>query len=325
MLTKLFGSYRFSTFTGILILSATWVIPFIAHHTPVCTTPSPANMPLYNSIVSLFATFPRQQILTWLLLLFTAIYLNQLNSIHHFISAQTYFPASLFIILTTGFSHPYTLTPETLILPLLTWATAKIINSFKSDSLSYSFFDASFLIGIASLIYFPAILFIALLFIVLFFFRTFQWREWLYTLMGISILYGLVAAFHYLCDWPVKPWANAISMSFSTPRHFSFPSLWQSLFATMVVVLLLAGSFRMMQFIQSFKIFVKKIFMLWFIFFLVSVLLLFFSGLQPGILLPACIPLSYLFSQHLSTMRTKWLRELFLLILIALLVTIHVV
>jgi len=72
-------------------------------------------------------------------------------------------PALFYILLAACFNPLHQLTPALLASSLIIMTLYRIVNTYESDGLSFNFLDAGFLIALASLIYFQAILFALLL------------------------------------------------------------------------------------------------------------------------------------------------------------------
>ncbi len=139
-----------------------------------------------------------------LIILTNAFLLIQLNTIHIFIPVRTQLPALFYIVLTAGFNPTHQLTPALVGSLLVIIILFRLFVTYKSDGPSVNFLDTGFLIAIASLIYFPAILLFLFLIVALIMLRSSEWREWVYIFLGLLLPYLFVASGYYIAGVPVK-------------------------------------------------------------------------------------------------------------------------
>lgn len=148
---------------------------------------------------------------------------------------------------------------------------------FKSYNAKYernNIYNGAFVIGIASLFYFPAILFIAWAFIALSIVRPFKLTEWIILLMGALTPYYLFAAYLFLTDsFSLPAYFHNLTFIF-TPISFS---LWHAGALFFLLVPFLVGFFYMQQNASKMVVQTRKgwFLLLWYL--LISILICFIS------------------------------------------------
>lgn len=147
-------------------------------------------MPLYEILATPLSFAPWLGTLVALLFIIgEAFLINYIVNENEVLNKPSYLPALCYVILMSNNNsmlllHP--LIPANLFLLL---AINKLLSSYRKDIAFSQAFDAGLLISIATLFYFPYIVFFPILGIGLIVFRTFNWREWLISLIGVLIPY----------------------------------------------------------------------------------------------------------------------------------------
>jgi len=319
MFLRLFSSYRPFVLFLIIIIGCSLFFGSFSH--PVVTDFSflKYQMPLYRLIIHLLGTkIYLPLVVTMLFTILMGIYLIRLNAHYIFIPERTYLPALFFFIVAGSYASLNILNPVIFASFFILLAVNRIFSTFKTDSLCYHFFDASFIIAIASLIYFPSIFFIIILWFVLSIMRPFHWREWLYSILGISVVYGLVVALYFLLDKNIIKELIMVKSYFEIPYHLSF-SLAQLILYGVIIFIVLLASIYMMRIIPTIKIQARKSFQVWLVFFIISLLLLIIPAVQIEVLILLAIPLAFLFSYYFISFKKIWIGEILFVFLIGLL------
>jgi hypothetical protein len=258
-----------------------------------------------------------------LIILANAFLLIQLNTIHIFIPVRTQLPALFYIVLTAGFNPAHQLTPALVVSLLVIIVLFRLFVTYKSDGPSVNFLDTGFLIAIASMIYFPAILLFVFLIVALVMLRPLDWREWVYIFLGLMLPYLFVVSGYYVAGVPVREFFPGFGEMFQHHRQtYSIMQLTGWLFLVGMVVY---SSYFMASAIDNMKIHGRKIFMLFLWLFLFSVCIyLVIPGVGMDMVSIAAIPLSYLFSHYFCNCTRNWINEgilsIFLVMLVLLLV-----
>ena len=178
-----------------------------------------------------------------------------------------------------------------------------------------------FLIALASLIYFPAILLFAFLIVSLIIFRPVIWREWVYIFLGLMLPYLFVISGYYVAGVPVSEFFPGISGFFQ--HHKQNYDFMQLIGWSFVIGMMIYSSYFMAKAIDNMKIHGRKIFVLYLWLFLFTVIIyLVIPGVGIDIVSIAAIPLAYLFSHYFCSSPRNWINEgllsLFLILMVLL-------
>jgi len=257
------------------------------------------------------------------IILVNAFLLIQLNTIHIFIPVRTQLPALFYIVLTAGFNPTHQLTPALVASLLVIIILYRLFVTYKSDGPSVNFLDTGFLIALASLIYFPAILLFIFLLVTLILLRTPDWREWVYVFLGLILPYLFVVAGYYVAGVPVLEFFPGFNGTFL--HHNQSYSIIQLIGWSFVLGMMIYSSYFMYSAIDNMKIHGRKIFMifLWLFLFTLSIYLV-VPGVGMDIISIAAIPVSYLFSHYFCNCTRNWINEGLLMIFLILMVLLRI-
>jgi hypothetical protein len=243
-----------------------------------------------------------------LIILTNAFLLIQLNTIHIFIPVRTQLPALFYIVLTAGFNPAHQLTPALVDSLLVMLILYRLFVTYKTDGPSVNFLDAGFLIAIASMICFPAILLFVFLVVALVMLRPINWREWVYIFLGIMLPYLFVISGYYVAGVPVKEFFPGMSGLFQ--HHRQTYSIIQLTGWLLAAGMLIYSSYFLASAIDNMKIHGRKIFMLFLWLFLITLAIyIVIPGVGMDIVSIAAIPVAYLFSHYFCNCTRNWINE----------------
>jgi len=137
-----------------------------------------------------FGHFPLIMVVLFLgLLVFQALYLNQIHDYHRLAERNQMLVAVFYLILMG--SAPILVRPNMMIIVnFLMILLMNIIFNILGENEPYrQVFDASVLVSIASLFYFPAIFFIVFIWLCFIVYQIFTWREWLISIIAFVLPY----------------------------------------------------------------------------------------------------------------------------------------
>jgi len=243
-----------------------------------------------------------------LIILTNAFLLIQLNTIHIFIPVRTQLPALFYIVLTAGFNPTHQLTPALVDSLLVIIILYRLFATYKIDGPSVNFLDTGFLIAVASMIYFPAILMFLFLLVSLVMLRPLNWREWVYVFLGLMLPYLFVISGYYVAGVPIRDFFPGFGGLFQ--HHKQTYSIIQLVGWIFVAGMMIYASYFLASAIDNMKIHGRKIFMLFLWLFLFTVIIyLVIPGVGMDIVSIAAIPLSYLFSHYFCNCTRNWINE----------------
>jgi hypothetical protein len=270
-------------------------------------------MPLYQALLYLAPVHSTvSKIIAFIFVIVIAFMLNRLNTKFIFIPERTYLPSIIYLIIVCGLETNKELSAVLPAMVLLLLALERILNSYKVEKLSYNSFDASFLLGIASLFYFNIIFYIALIWFALSIIRSFYWREWVYTFLGFAVPYLILFSIYYLTDRSSLNLLNAIRENFSVQLSISMNKV-QYIFIGYLVLLILLASQQIIKINSSQKILARKSFNLFLICFLISLMIFLFLGsAKDELIYIAGFPLALLLAHYfIMARKSRWLEIMF--------------
>jgi hypothetical protein len=319
MLLKFINSNRLSVIVFISLLPVVMWIPSLLPGSSVLIA-EPGGVPLGRLIMAFNKNFRLiASLIALLIIVGNGYLLIQLNTVHIFIPARTQLPAFFYSVLVIGITSLHQLTPALVSSALFIFVFFRIFSSYKNDGISVSFFDCGLLIAVASLIYFPALIFYLFLLAALPIIRSFNWREWVFTLIGLMLPYVFLISIYYLLDLPVSGIFTDIRNSIA---HTSWKyDLSTVIYWSFILLIMLITSFYNLSMFDSMKIHARKYFQVFFVFFLFSLLVyLLMSGAGSEMVYFAAVPLSYLFSFYFMKCSKNWINEMFIVVLLLLLI-----
>jgi hypothetical protein len=323
MLLKFFNSNRLGVFVFIILLPVVYWIPEFFRGFQVNDRIFAGTLP--GELIQQFSD--RYQVISMVVALMVinvnAYLLVQLNTIHIFIPVRTQMPALFYIMLAACFNPLHQLSPALLASSLIILALYRVINTYKSEGLSYNFLDAGFLIALASLLYFQVILFSPLLLVGLILLRPFNWREWVYVLIGLGLPFLFLVSVYFVAGIPISEYFPDISGIFDRNRQ-SFTTI-QLISWIYIFVILVYGSYFMVTTIDNMKIHGRKVFMLFLWYFLFSgIIYLTVPGAGVEMINFTAVPVSFLFSHYFFRCQRNWINEILVSVFLLLLILLRI-
>jgi hypothetical protein len=198
MFIRIFRSKYFLQFLLFFILAfALWI--------DVLINPSKINLALQNTGASwldkIFTGFPLITVILSIgLLIFQALVFNQIHDNHRLAERNQMLVAAFYILLMS--STPILVRPNIMIIVnfLMIILINTMLNILGKHEPYRQVFDAAFLVGIASLLYFPAVVFIVFIWLCFVVFQIFTWREWVISIFAFLIPYLFVGTYYFYTD-----------------------------------------------------------------------------------------------------------------------------
>ncbi len=196
MFIRFFKAKYFVQFAALFVLATVLWIDVIID--PSAIAPGGSSNSLF-SLTGLLQNYPVILIVfSILLLLFQAILLNQILENHRLMERNQLLTAAMYVLIMS--SSPVLMNPLAMLLTsfILILQLNIMLNIYGKKEPYREIFDAAFLIGTASLIHCPVIIFILFLWTGLVIYQIFTWREWLISIIGISIPYLFAGTYFYI-------------------------------------------------------------------------------------------------------------------------------
>jgi hypothetical protein len=248
--------------------------------------------------------------LCYILLIMNAFLLVRLNTKFILTVRRTQLPALFFIISLAGFTNL-----TAILLPLVAClffciALDRMFSSYKKGRLAYNFFDASFLITLASFFYVPAFLFNLIVFFGLSKLRPINWREWMLSILGILVPFFIYHSIVFLIEMTIN--ISIINrIEFASEFFFPWNSQISYFYLSLLCLLLIISSVDIATGFQLKKIIARKVYIILFGNFILSVFLFFIiKNIESGVLIFTSASLGYLFSHYFALIRFNWFREI---------------
>jgi len=298
-----------SVFLIPLIAAALWFNAF--EQPPIL--PVKHTMPLYETLWYILGnSFTVKIWVAFFLIIFEAFYLNLIFDKHNFLNRKSFLPAIIYVLLVSSFKEAQQLNPIICAMLFLMFAFSKIVKTYRQDSASSEIFDASILISIATLFYFPVIIIYPIIWVALIVIRPFIWREWIISLSGFILPYLFVFMAYY--------WFNRVSFfvfdkivfpaSFHLQDIFS-ESVYTKITLSIFALFALLGIINSIAKVSTNTIFARNmaVIMVWTL--LLSIATFFLSP-QASIVYFLCsfIPITYYFSNMFINIKKMWLGEI---------------
>ncbi|GGH22014.1 beta-carotene 15,15'-monooxygenase [Sphingobacterium alkalisoli] len=255
-------------------------------------------------------------VIALVLTIFQAFFLNKLINHYNFLGKPNFLAALMYMTLVSLFL-PFLVLSPTLICNFITiWMLTKLFNIYKQVDVKGLMFDLGMIVGIGSLIYFPFIVMFFLLWVSLIIFRPFIWREWITPLLGLTIVYALLAVIYYWVDrfddfiTIFSPFTNEFSATLQV-------DIYDYLVTIPIIIALIFFLFILKD--QYFKsiVHIRKSFqLLFFMLLLIGISFYLNDHITINHFLLCAPPLSIYLAYYFNYAKTKWVYEtLYLLIM----------
>src|SRR5689334_16541651 len=212
MLLRFYRNSHPSSFFTIPFVALLCWIPFIIIRPQTFIVQVPDAMPIYEWLYSGISRLHiwLQLTISWLLISIQAIYLNQLIVKHELFPRLSFLPALLFMTLSVLFPDMMQIQPTLFVNFILLMVIDKIFLLYKNPEPLRQVFNASFLLGVATLIDSSAIVFYLYLLLSLIALLPFYWRVWVISLVAFTLPYYFMTVYFFLTDSLAGFWLQKI-------------------------------------------------------------------------------------------------------------------
>ena len=184
---------------------------------------------LFSKIDLFWADYPYLKLLLGILVsILLAIFVNKVFNINGFYQSENSIPSLLFIIIIGSWTGFHFFSPLLFSLLFILMGLNRILKVYHQNNILSEVFDAGFYLGLASIIYYPALLFLISYWIFLSMNRAFSFREYFFPLLGLFIPFFFLAGYFFYFDLPIEflhptsseDVASIISLNSLTQRIF---------------------------------------------------------------------------------------------------------
>ena len=279
------------------------------------------SMPIFHLIESLLSNQPViRKLIALVLLITSALWLARMNTKFILIKSRTYLPAIFYALICSSFVAFHDLTPALIASFLFIIALEIMFDSYSEERLSYKFFEAAFLVSLASLTYSTIALYLIIIWIILSILRNAGWREWAFTIIGFALPYLILYTIYYLTDQDLHVNTQNILSNYIPAKGFEIPDLLPIIFYGFLVLIIFISSIKLLSDYQGLKIYIRKFFMVLFVIFLFTLgINLFFYHKSLELIFFYAIPISYLLTYYFIQIRSKAMGEILFTVFLGLL------
>ena len=194
-------------------------------------------------------------ILSFFILFSQATLLNTICNYHKMLPRPNYLPGMCYILVTSLLPDWGHFSAPLLINSVVIWSWYRMVALYNSHSPVTSIFNIGLFLGLATLLYIPAIAFLILLFFALLIMRPFRIQEWFVGLLGFTSPYYFLILILYFSHQ--LQWKNLVpQISFTFP---AIPgSVWIIAAISMLVIPFVVGGIYVQNNLNKMLIHVRK-------------------------------------------------------------------
>lgn len=320
MLLRIFKGAQPAHFVFVPVFAVILWLKYLIIPQPVAVAFEPNPMPLYSILSSWFGAYDLiSKLFTLLLIIIISLWLSRLNTRFIILGSRTYLPTFLFLIIVSGFQPLQQMNPAVFACFFLVCSFEIMFETFKKEGLALKFFQAAFLVSLASLFYVRSAYFMLVVWTALIILRPFLWREWVFTLMGFILPYILLFSIYYLAGLSLQDNLVLIIENFMPERQTESFNLYYLLFYGVILLLIIAATLRMLKTNQRLKNYIRKFYRLnfWIFVLTLAVYLILYRASNEFIYFMA-VPVSYILTHYLYNMRSRLAGEIIAGVLLSL-------
>lgn len=260
-----------------------------------------------------------------LLLIIIALLILYINGRYTFIRIRTMLPGSLYILMTGGLVQLHAFHPVYFATLFLLMGIHRLFDVFNHTKPYSAIFDSGFWLGVGALFYLNLIVILPAFVLGLrILSRETGWRIYVLVLTGFFLPLFFAFSYAFLSEQTLEM-LKVFEQSFLTRNnHFqnSIP-LW--IYTGFLLILTIAGSISMIRQYDSKKVSSRKYFTIFFLIFLFSVAgVVLIPAVSQEMLVIIMVPVSYLFSNYLVFMKSKFWSELILILIAGMIIYMQI-
>ncbi len=298
-----------SPFTVLILFIFTLIIKLQALLHPVAPVLLP-DAPAYDLLVYVFGKLIGQSafgytLIASLLLFGQALYLNGITVKHRLFLKNTYFPAFYYLLFTSVFPA-FSQFNNFLFVNWFLLIGLDILLSFTQPLHPRKFvFNAGFVVTLAALFQFSAVIYLLLVFAALLLMRPFSLAEWVVAVLGAGVVMYFFGGVLFLADM-LPLFRKWFQMPLDLPDHIEHKKFYVGL-GSGLVILIMAGLYAMQTQLAKSTIYIRRVFAIVIFYLVVSVPVALFAPLgRSGSLLVAVPALVLMVVQPLYLEKRKW-------------------
>ena len=277
------------------------------------------NTLLFESCAKPLFHFPYiSTIAAFLLLIAESFVINLLVSSNEVILKKSFLPALFYIVFMSNNEAMLTFHPPLVANLFILFAIHRLLESYRKNYAFAESFDAGMYLSLASLFYFPSIILFPLLGIGLIIFRSYNWREWIISFMGVLVPYCFVLTYYFWNNTIPSFWKDAKTYFVLHERpSFDFSSTFYfMMLAGIIIIFVSFGKITNSIITGSQKTKKNLLFIVWFLLFAIASISLAPSLTSPYFSILA-IPVAIFSANHFISMKKEMVGEFIFILFIA--------
>ncbi len=263
------------------------------------------------------------KILGFIIIVANGFILSRINTEFIFIKIRTYLPSVIYIFIICSLLPLQYFSPALPGSLAIIYAFNRYFQTYKSEKLSFRYFEASFVLALGSLFYAQTIYFLFISWVCLAILRPFYWREWLFTILGFLSPYFFVFTFLYVFkNDPLYIFYQLRDCLLFTPETYKF-NVIEYIYLGYIGLLILVSSVFLIQLIRKKKIHSRKFFTVFFWFFLLSLVVYFLLPSGIDMFFFIAVPSIYVIAHFFALMKKTGVGNILFVILILLIILLQ--
>ncbi|MCK3686208.1 DUF6427 family protein [Maribellus sp. YY47] len=288
--------------------------------------PGEADNVLFAPIFRLTEQSPLLNVvLSAVLTMVLALLVEMIIARYQFIRIRTRLPAILFIIIVGGFTGLHTLLPVYFAAIFLLVAIFRLFGIFEQSKAYTIAFDVGVLLGVGSLFYFNMVVFLPAFIVgLLVLNRDTRWREIVLIIIGF-LLPLIFAGSYFFFTGRLISLLQIFQQSIMEPVNHFRTNIPLQVYLGVLVVFTVLGSIVMAQQYDTKKVSSRKYFTVFFFVFVFSLGgFVLIPAASHEMLILTAIPVTYLISNFLVFMKSRFWSEFFFLLLLGIVIALQI-
>ena len=285
------------------------------------------KMPLYSLLTrwigsNMFITY----LFPIVFVFFISLLLLRLNTVFPLIQEKMFIVPNIFVIIVGGFVFIHTMHPVYFGILFLLFSLNRIFAACTKDSGGLSCaFDAGFYIGVGSLFYFPLIFYFFIVWAGLFKIHgQLHIRYFVLSFIGTLIPWLMVFSYYFFTDTQ-EVLNHIIYQNFYASTSHQLTEIPYSIYMGFLLLMTFISGFSLLLHVNSQKVVTRKYYGILFWILIVSIIIfLFVPSVSEEILMIIAVPLSFLFSIFMVSIKKEIFGDIILLFFFCLIVWLQI-
>ncbi|MDR1860715.1 MAG: DUF6427 family protein [Bacteroidales bacterium] len=302
-----------------LIVGALWFRSFL-HPEFFSFFEGENGMPLYHIIRLLTDRIPLlNSLLAAVILLVLAFIILRLNTLYSFIRMRTFLPSIIFVFIVSGIVSLHTLHPVYPGVVFMLLCVSRIFGAGSSGNMLSTAFEAGFFLSIGSLFYLNMLFYAPVIWTgMLMMSKNRNWRIPILSCIGLILPWFFTWTWYYFAGNTAEL-ESVVILNFQSLQEIQFDTLPFRIYVGFLILLTLWGLVVILRQYDTQNINRRKYFQLFFLIFAISIAMYFLlPAVAEEILVALAIPMTFLISNYLISIRSRVWGELIILVFLGL-------